>query len=105
MTDKLERILVIDDEGQRISTSCKLFGARARNIQVIYPEGEILEANERAKKRAKNYSESFDIPSLCIEAGKEEEIGRALAEECYRVILLDGKLGLNLEGESFDGKV
>jgi hypothetical protein len=105
MTEKKkQRVLVIDDDSSRIFGSVRLFGARARNIQVIGRYGEVSEAKEEATERALDYSKSLNS-EISIEAGREEEIEEALRGETYAAILLDGNLGLDLEGEYFDGKV
>ena len=93
-----QRILVIDDGYYRISNSLQLFGTKARNLLVVDPKCNL--STKMAKDFLKKIEESFSV-----EAGAEEEIARALKEETYRTILLDGNLGLNLEREYFDGKI
>ena len=97
----LQRILVVDDEKCRIWSSFNLFGDRARNIVVVEGPSLIDFNNEDFKKMA----QSCGLPDTCVEAGGEEEIAKVLREEQYNVILLDGNLGLELEGQYFDGRV
>jgi hypothetical protein len=37
MSEKLERVLVIDDTPGKIESGCRLFGSRGRYIQAVSP--------------------------------------------------------------------
>jgi len=93
MKDARRRALIIDDELDRIYAGAKLFGQDARGILIREREDPLVQ---------KMYLENF---GFFLDMGLEETIKRVLSEEQYRVILLDGNLGMNLEGEHFDGAV
>jgi len=100
MTDK-KRLLVIDDEATRIEASFCTFGSRARNILATKDNTE--EEKKYAEKMALDYKSEKGI-QVSVESGGEKEISKALTNEQYKAILLDGNLHLGL-GKPSDGAV
>ncbi len=104
MSEKLERVLVIDDTPGKIESGCRLFGSRGRYIQAVRPE-RVYEINKQIQQEKSEYEDRFRVSPLDIRAGAEGEIAQALREETYKAILLDGYLELDLERECPDGGV
>jgi len=98
------RMLVVDDNLNRIYASLVCFGERARNLLVDLPLGCGGEMEFSLPDKFKQVGGGYI--EVAQDEGKvfaDEIIERALREEKYGAILLDGDLGLEL-GDPSDGE-
>ncbi len=86
-----KKILVVDDMKSRIRQAVEQFGTKVEGIYTDSSESPKILSN----------GELIQI----YPATTEEDIAEALKIKQYGVILMDGNLGLNIEGEYRDGIV
>lgn len=94
MNENLEkRILVVDDDADRIKLANQKFGDKVELVCAV--KDPRYSSIERMIK--------YGVPVQG--AYSEEDIEQILSEKQYGVILMDGNLGLGIGGQYFDGGV